>query len=100
MNSGKIPRSPFVLLGLLTLLTGAGPLAIWWTIRGGASPRWPPDRPIEWWTFVLVTGVFLAVMIACLAVGLANWRRTLAQAPPRQVPVPPAPPVDESFNPD
>jgi hypothetical protein len=93
-------RTPLVLLGLLTVLTVAGPIAISRTIRGGRSPRWPPDRPVEWWTFGLLTGGFLVVMAACLAVGLLNWRQALANARDRKPPPPPPPPVDESFNSD
>lgn len=90
--SAAVPKTPFVLLGLLTILTVAGPLAISQSIQGGASPNWPPDRPVEWWIFGLCTGVFVAIMGACLAIGFANYRRTLARRPP--------PPVDDSFNSD
>jgi hypothetical protein len=95
--STRPPRTPLVLLGLLTVLTVAGPFAIAYALRGGASPRWPPDRPREWWTFGLVTGGYLALMAACLGIGLASWRRTLAGT--KSTP-PSAAPVDESFNPD
>ncbi len=95
--SAKLSKAPFVLLGLLTVLTVGGPLAIWQTMRGGQNPRWPPDRPIEWSVFVLTTGLFLAVMIACLAFGVVNWRRTLAEGAARRVP---PGPVDDSFNSD
>ena len=78
----RVARTPFVLLGLMTILTGAGPLLISRTIRGGPSPAWPPDRPVEWWTFGLVTGAFVVLMTACLAIGLANWRRALANRSP------------------
>ena len=38
-----------MLLGLLTLATFGGPVAIVASLRGGASRDWPPDRPVEWW---------------------------------------------------
>ena len=49
----RLPRLPYVLLGLLTLATMVGPVAIVVAIRGGPSPDWPPDRAVEWWTFGL-----------------------------------------------
>ncbi len=42
--SKKVPRLPFVLLGLMTAFSFGGPLAIGYVLRGGASPNWPPDR--------------------------------------------------------
>jgi hypothetical protein len=74
----RLSRGPFVLLGLLTVATVGGPIAIAWTIRGGASPRWPPDRPVEWWTFALTTGLVVSLVVACLAIGLSRWRRTVS----------------------
>ncbi|AGA25530.1 hypothetical protein [Singulisphaera acidiphila] len=96
-----ISKTPFVLLGLLTVLTVGGPVVITQTIKGGASPGWPPDRPVEWWTFGLVTGAVLILMTACLAIGLVNWRKTLAKRPqgPQGGSLM-STPVDESFNSD
>ena len=103
MNKAPVPlpKTPFVLLGLMTVLTVGGPIAITQAIKGGASPGWPPDRPVEWWTFGLVTGAVLIVMSACLAIGLVNWRKNLAKRPSgpngssRM-----STPVDDSFNSD
>ncbi len=77
------PKTPFVLLGLLTVLTAGGPLAIFLVLRGGQSRSWPPDRPIEWIIFVTVIVVFVAVMLACLAIGIANWRRLATKPLPK-----------------
>lgn len=74
-----ISKLPFVLLGLMTVLTVAGPVMISQSIKGGAKPGWPPDRPVEWWTFGLVTGAVVLLMAACLTIGLINWRKTLAK---------------------
>jgi hypothetical protein len=79
--SARLAKSPFVLLGLLTLLTVVGPLLISNTIRGGANPRWPPDRPVEWWTFGIVIATFVVLMGTCLAIGVVDWRRTLKARP-------------------
>jgi hypothetical protein len=73
--------TPFILLGLLTIATLGGPIAIHLTLRGGASPRWPPDRSVEWWTFGLSTGSMLLLLSACLLVGLVRWRRSVAPRP-------------------
>ena len=67
--------TPFVLLGLLTVATLGGPLAIFLTLRGGDSPHWPPDRSVEWWTFVVSTGAVVVLLSACLMLGLVRWRR-------------------------
>jgi hypothetical protein len=72
--------TPFILLGLLTVSTLGGPLAILLTLRGGARRAWPPDRPLEWWTFGLAIGIHLVLLSTCLLVGLARWRRTVAVA--------------------
>jgi hypothetical protein len=66
--------TPLLLLGLLTIAAFGGPIAIYWTIRGGAARGWPPDRPVEWWTFGLCTGAVVLLMAACLGVGLVRWR--------------------------
>jgi hypothetical protein len=69
--------SLFVLLGLLTLGTVGGPLAIFLTLRGGTDPEWPPDRPVEWWMFGGTIGGYLVLLTACLLVGFIRWRRTV-----------------------
>ena len=68
--------TPFILLGLLTIATLGGPLAILLTLQGGARREWPPDRPLEWWTFGLSVAAVVVLMSACLIVGLLRWRRT------------------------
>jgi hypothetical protein len=67
--SAPVPRMPFFLLGLMTLATFVGPFVIFFTIQGGRSPTWPPDRPLEWWVLGIVTGSVLILMVACLTVG-------------------------------
>jgi len=71
------PRLPLVLLGLMTVASMAGPFAIFLAIRGGRSPDWPPDRPVEWWTFGLITASVVVLMAGCLTSG--RWAR---QGPP------------------
>ena len=82
MSLPRGTRAPFILLGLMTSASFGGPFALVATIRGGASPDWPPDRPIEWWAFGLITGLVAVLMTACLALGLARWRELVARAKP------------------
>ena len=79
----SLKRTPFVLLGLMTLFTVGGPIAIFQSIKGGASSHWPPDRPVEWWTFGLITAAVVVLMAACLGIGLVNWRKTVARGSSR-----------------
>lgn len=80
---GKGPTTralPMVLFGMLTLLTFAGPLAIFFVGRGGERPTWPPDRPVEWRVFVGVTIGFVALLVACVADGVITLRRLRREA--------------------
>jgi membrane associated rhomboid family serine protease len=70
----KLPRLPFVLLGLMTVFTFGGPVAFGYVLRGGASPNWPPDRPVEWATLLGISGVVVGLMTACLALGVINHK--------------------------
>jgi drug/metabolite transporter (DMT)-like permease len=72
--SRRLPRYPFVLLGAMTLLTFGGPIVIGYFLRGGASPRWPPDRPVEWAVLLGISGMVIALMMACLALALVNHK--------------------------
>jgi len=67
---GPVPRSTWVLLGLLTLFSFVGPLPVFLVLRGGKLSGWPPDRPVEWVTFVGICGVVFLLMTACLAIGM------------------------------
>ncbi|MEW4570489.1 hypothetical protein AB1L88_21705 [Tautonia sp. JC769] len=64
---GLPPRlRPMLLFILLTMMTFGGPMAIVLVGRGGDRPGWPPDRPVEWWTFGIVTIGFLLLMGSCI----------------------------------
>jgi hypothetical protein len=76
------PRAPLVLLGLLTIATMAGPFVIFLAIRGGPSPDWPPDRPVEWWVFGVVTVAVVILMLGCLTAGRWSQPRTPSQGAP------------------
>jgi drug/metabolite transporter (DMT)-like permease len=82
--SPTITVAPFVLLGLLTIATVGGPLLIYLMLKGGERPAWPPDRPLEWWTFGLSIAMYLVILAACLSTGILRWRRTVAALRPRR----------------
>ncbi|HEX8201061.1 MAG TPA: hypothetical protein VF590_11275 [Isosphaeraceae bacterium] len=69
---GPVRRLPFVLLGLMTVTTFGGPVAFGLVLGGGVRATWPPDRPVEWWALGLISGLVVALMIACIGVGLAH----------------------------
>jgi hypothetical protein len=68
------PRLPIILLGAMTILTFGGPLAFGFVLQGGASPAWPPDRPIEWATLLGISGMVAALMIGSFSFLLVNRR--------------------------
>ncbi len=72
-----VRKLPFILLGLMTALVFMGPFAIFLIMRGGTHGQWPPDRPVEWITFVAIVGLVAALMIACLGIGVLNRRDQL-----------------------
>ncbi len=75
----KLSRLPFVLLGLMTLFSFGGPLVFGYVLGGGSSPRWPPDRPVEWATLIGISAAVVLLMTACLALGFVQ-RRALAES--------------------
>jgi hypothetical protein len=81
-SAPALTRLPFILLALMTAVTIAGPVAIFVTLRAGAHPGWPPDRPVEWWTFGAFTAAEVVLMSACVLIGLLRWLRTPPGGPP------------------
>lgn len=79
--SSRPPLLPMVLLAALSVLTLAGPFGIFVVLRGGANPEWPPDRPVEWWVFSLVCGVYATLMVVCVWVAAINLRRMRRSSP-------------------
>jgi hypothetical protein len=77
----------YVLLGLLTLATFGGYFLIGHVLRGGASPAWPPDRPVEWGTFAGVTGAVIGLILGLAVIwlmsmaGLRKEQRARGEAP-------------------
>ena len=80
---------PMLLFILLTMMTFGGPMAIVLVGRGGDRPGWPPDRPVEWWTFGIVTIGFLLLMGSCIldaTLTLRHARRHPTQSNPDRKP--------------
>jgi hypothetical protein len=75
----KLSRWPFVLLGLMTSFSFGGPLVFGFVLAGGTSPRWPPDRPVEWATLIGISAAVVILMTACVAIGLIN-QKAMARA--------------------
>lgn len=70
----RVRKLPFVVLGVMTVLVFAGPLVIWRVLQGGERMEWPPDRPVEWVTFVSIVGLVAALMFGCFGLLLVNRR--------------------------
>ena len=68
----------------MSLVSFGGPFLVLVVVRGGASPDWPPDRPLEWFTIALVLVLFVVLFVACLTNGW--WF-----PPPRRGKAPPGP---------
>jgi hypothetical protein len=75
------PKLPLVLLGLLTVASVAGPFVIFLTVRGGARPEWPPDRPVEWWVTGLICAAVVVLMGACVTSGIWARPKTPTEGP-------------------
>ena len=73
---------PYALLGAMTLISFGGPFLVLVVVRGGASPSWPPDRPLEWFTIALVLVLFAASFVACITIGWWYGPLRRGKAPP------------------
>ena len=79
----KPSRLPLLILGAMTLLTFGGPVLIGYVLQGGPSPKWPPDRPIEWVTFIGISGMVVLMMLACVPLALVNHKSMAQKAKPK-----------------
>ena len=76
-SAAPLPRTPYVLLIALSVVSFGGPFAMVGVIRGGPSAGWPPDRPVEWVFMAVILVLFLALFVAC--VSLRAWYRPKAR---------------------
>jgi hypothetical protein len=65
------PPLPYLLLAVMTLIMFGGPFAIVMVMSGGASDGWPPDRPVEWITLLVLVG--LAVVLFFTSISIRLW---------------------------
>lgn len=63
---------PLILIAVMTVFCMGGPIVIALVLQGGERADWPPDRPIEWWTFYTTLALALATIATSLAIGI--WR--------------------------
>lgn len=68
-----LPRLPYVLLLAMSLVSFGGPFLILGVVRGGESPRWPPDRPIEWAVIGVILVLLMSLFAACVTIRI--WYR-------------------------
>jgi hypothetical protein len=64
----------------MTVASMGGPFLIGTTLRGGDRPGWPPDRPVEWATFIGVTSAVALLMLVILIHGLSLHRKLSREA--------------------
>jgi hypothetical protein len=76
--SRKVLRLAYALLAAMTLLSFGGPFLIATIMRGGASPNWPPDRPVEWTVLACVTGLVVVILIGIAVVWVLNLKELRA----------------------
>jgi hypothetical protein len=72
---------PYALFAALSLVCFGGPFVVLVVVQGGPSPRWPPDRPLEWITIALVIGLFVAFFLACVTL---SWWHVPSQSQERR----------------
>jgi hypothetical protein len=73
--SRAMPRSLIVLFTLMSVASFGSPLAISLVLKGGSSPDWPPDRPVEWATLIGSSILVVALIITTIAASLVINRR-------------------------
>jgi hypothetical protein len=64
-------RLAYGLLAAMTAVSFGGPLVIMIVLAGGESPKWPPDRPIEWAVFMGIVG--FASLLILLGLTIRVW---------------------------
>lgn len=72
------------MFGAMTLASFGGPALIGVVLWGGASPEWPPDRPIEWITVIGTALVVFGLMVGIIVVGLSQKRKNASTLADRQ----------------
>jgi hypothetical protein len=71
-------RLAYALLIAMTLVSFGGPVVLMLVIGGGESPKWPPDRPVEWLAFGLIVGTASVLILLGLTI---RWWLPAAKSP-------------------
>ncbi len=94
MNFTPDVKLLFGLFVAMTLASFGGPVLVGFTLWGGDSPNWPPDRPIEW---VVVIGTGLTVLILMLAILVIGAKHKMV-TPKDKSPTPQTPDLAKTDN--
>jgi hypothetical protein len=78
----RLSSWPYALLGAMSVVSFGGPFLVLVVVWGGASPYWPPDRLLEWFTIAVVLGLFAVLFVACVTIGWWNPPPRRSKAPP------------------
>ena len=76
-------RTLLRLLVIQTVIMIGGPFGIGAILKGGESPDWPPDRPVEWLVVGSICGVFGLILVMILSLGLKAKAEIKATAKPQ-----------------
>jgi hypothetical protein len=60
----KAAKRMFVLFGILSLWTVAGPGLVGLSLKMGNDDRWPPENALEWLGVMIGIGGFIFLMLA------------------------------------
>jgi hypothetical protein len=66
----KAAKRMFVLFGILSLWTVAGPGLVGLSLKMGNDDRWPPENALEWLGVMIGIGGFIFLMLATVISGL------------------------------
>ena len=72
----KAAKRMFVLFGILSLWTVAGPGLVGLSLKMGNDDRWPPENALEWLGVMIGIGGFIFLMLATVISGLI-YKKTL-----------------------
>lgn len=66
----KPAKRMFILFGILTIWTVAGPGLVGLSLKMGNNDRWPPENGLEWFGVILGIGGFVFLLLATVISGL------------------------------
>ena len=72
----KPAKRMFILFGILTIWTVAGPGLVGLSLKMGNNDRWPPENALEWFGVILGIGGFVFLLVATVISGLI-YKKTI-----------------------